>query len=171
MAYGLLLLRVVVGATMFGHGAQKLFGWFGGAGREGTKGMLTHLGLPASALLGVLVGLGEAAGVLFALGLVTPLACLALSVVMLTAIATVHWSKGFWNTAGGYEFPLVILTVAVAVAATGPGRFSLDRAIGWDKDISGLWWGVGVLVAAAAITFLTLTVGRRLNAFRQPHPA
>jgi putative oxidoreductase len=171
MAYGLLLLRVVVGATMFGHGAQKLFGWFGGPGREGTKGMLTHLGLPASTPLAVLVGLGEAAGVLFALGLVTPLACLALAVVMLTAIATVHWSKGFWNTAGGYEFPLVILTVAVAVAATGPGRFSLDRAIGWDEDISGLWWGVGVLVAAVAITFLTLMVGRRLHAFRQPHPA
>jgi putative oxidoreductase len=171
MSYGLLLLRVVVGATMFGHGAQKLFGWFGGPGPEGTKGMLGHLGFPAAKPLALLVGLSEAAGVLLALGLVTPLACLALAVVMLVAIATVHWSKGFWNTAGGYEFPLVILTVAIAIAATGPGRFSLDNAIGWADNISGLWWAVGVLGAAILIAGLTVTVGRRLHAFRQLHPA
>lgn len=171
MSYGLLLLRVVVGATMFGHGAQKLFGWFGGHGPEGTKGMLGNLGFPASTGLAIVVGLSEAAGLLLALGLLTPPACLALAVVMLTAIATVHWSKGFWNMAGGYEFPLVILTVAVSIAATGPGRFSLDRAIGWDDNVSGLWWGVGVLGAAVVITFLTLTVGRRLQTYRQLHPA
>ncbi len=171
MSYGLLLLRAVVGATMFGHGAQKLFGWFDGPGPEGTKGMLAKLGFGGAMPLAILVGLSEASGLLLALGLVTPMACLALAVVMLTAIATVHWSKGFWNMAGGYEFPLVVLTVAVAIAATGPGRFSLDRAIGWDENISGVWWGVGVLVAAALITFLTLTVGRRLQTVRRLHPA
>ena len=62
----------------------------------------------------------------------TPLAALAITVVMLNAIATVHWTKGFWNGGGGYEFNLTLLAVAVAVAATGPGRFSVDRALGWD---------------------------------------
>jgi putative oxidoreductase len=171
MSAGLLLLRVVVGATMSGHGAQKLFGWFGGPGPHGTKGMLAKLGFPAATPLALIVGLSEAAGLLLALGLVTPLASLALAVVMLVAIATVHWSKGFWNTAGGYEFPLVILTVAVAIAATGPGRFSLDRAIGWDDTITGVWWALGVLVAAIATAVVTVTVGRRLQTFRQLHPA
>src|SRR3954471_25098273 len=171
MSYGLLLLRAVVGATMFGHGAQKLFGWFGGPGPEGTKGMVRKLGFRPATPFAVLVGLAEASGLALALGLLTPFACLALAVVMLTAIVTVHWPNGFWNTAGGYEFPLTVMTVAVAVAATGPGRFSLDRAIGWDDDLSGVWWGAGVLGAAIVITFLTLTVGRRLQKVRQLHPA
>jgi len=85
---------------------------------------------------------------------------------MLNAIGSVHWKNGFWNGAGGYEFPLVILAAAVAVATTGPGRFSLDRLIGWDGSISGLWWGVGVFAAACTISALTLAT-RRL-AKRQP---
>jgi len=171
MAYGLLLLRVVVGGTMFGHGAQKLFGWFGGHGPRATGGFFEQLGFRPGLAMAVAAGLGEASGLLLAAGLATPLACLLLTVVMLNAIGAVHWSKGFWNTNGGYEFPLTIATVAVAIAATGPGRLSIDRAIGWDDNISGVWWGAGVLVAAAAITLLTLTVGRRLHVFRQPHPA
>src|SRR6266542_2865773 len=99
MAYGLLLLRGVVGLTMAGHGVQKLFGWFGGPGRRGTADMFGSLGFPAPA----------------------PLAALGIAVVMLNAIGSVHWQKGFWNMAGGYEFPLVMLTAAVAVSATGPG--------------------------------------------------
>jgi putative oxidoreductase len=80
---------------------------------------------------------------------------------MLNAIWIVHRPKGFWNGNGGYEFPLTLLTVVVAIAAIGPGRFSIDRAIGWDDNISGLWWGVGVLGAALIASFLTVTVGRR----------
>src|SRR2546423_6069949 len=117
MAYGLLLLRVVVGLTMAGHGAQKLFGWFGGHGREGTAQMFGSLGFPAATSLAVLAGLGETGGVLFALGLLTPLAALGIGVVMLNAIASVHWPKGFWNTEGGYEYALVMLTTAVSVTA------------------------------------------------------
>jgi putative oxidoreductase len=171
MSYGLLLLRVVVGGTMFGHGAQKLFGWFGGPGLEGTKGFLGKLGYPAVLPLALMLGLAEASGLALVLGLLTPFACLAITVVMLNAIATVHWAKGFWAGNGGYEFNLTLLAVAVAIAATGPGRFSVDRAIGWDDNLNGVWWGVGVLVAGAAIAFLTLTVGRRLHAFKHPHPA
>jgi putative oxidoreductase len=164
VSYGLLLLRVVVGATMFGHGAQKLFGWWGGHGPRGTGEFFGQLGYRAPLVMAFLAGLSEASGALLALGFVTPLACLAIAVVMLNAIGAVHWKNGFWNSAGGIEFPLVILSVVVALAATGPGRFSIDRAIGWSDNISGLWWGVGVLGAAVATGFLTQTLGRRRGA-------
>ena len=155
MAYGLLVLRVVIGLTFFAHGAQKLFGWFGGHGLEGTSGFFGSVGWRAPRLMAFLAGLAETGGLLFALGLLTPLAALGLVAVMVMAIVTVHLPKGFWNTNGGYEFNLALITVAVAVAMTGPGRFSLDRAIGWDDDITGLWWGVGVAVLGTLAAFAT----------------
>src|SRR6266571_4356182 len=167
LSYGLLLLRVIVGGTMFSHGAQKLFGWFGGGGPKVTAGFFGQIGFRAPLLMAVTAGLAEASGLLFAFGLVTPLAALAIAIVMLNAIATVHWPKGFFNGNGGYEFPLTLLAVAVALAATGPGRFSIDRAIGWDDNISGVWWGVGVLGAAPVISFLTLTLGRKRVALKE----
>jgi putative oxidoreductase len=85
---------------------------------------------------------------------------------MINAITLVHWPKGFFNGNGGLEFPLILLTVAVAIAATGPGRFSVDRAVGWDDNLAGVWWGVGVLGAALAISFATLAVFRKRTALR-----
>lgn len=167
MSYGLLLLRVVVGGTMFAHGAQKLFGWFGGHGPKGTGGFFDRLGYRAPFVMAILAGLSEASGSLLALGFVTPLACLAIAVVMLNAIGTVHLKNGFFNGDGGIEFPLALATVAIALAATGPGRFSVDRAIGWDDDISGLWWGIGVLGAAIVIAAVTQTLGRRRAALTE----
>ena len=161
MSYGLLLLRVVVGGTMAAHGAQKLLGWFDGPGLGGVRKMLGSFGFRWSALMALGLALTECAGLLFAVGFLTPLAALGIAVVMLNAVALVHFKNGFWNGNGGYEFNLVLLTVAVAVSATGPGRFSIDRAIGWDDNISGVWWGVGVLAAGLVISFLTVTVGRR----------
>src|SRR6266576_2996922 len=137
MSYGLLLLRVVCGLTISAHGAQKLFGWFGGHGVRGTAGFFENLGFRPPVILAVLAGLG-------------------ITIVMFNAIAVVHWSKGFFNGNGGFEFPLSLATIAVAVAATGPGRFSIDRAIGWDDNISGLWWGVGVATVAGAVSLLTV---------------
>ncbi|MGZ4369256.1 MAG: hypothetical protein ACXVE1_10035, partial [Gaiellaceae bacterium] len=72
----------------------------------------------------------------------------------------------FFNGNGGFEFNLTLLTVAIAIAATGPGRFSIDRALGWDDNLSGIWWGVGVLGAAAAISFVTLSVLRKRGELR-----
>jgi putative oxidoreductase len=161
MSYGLLLLRLVGGLTISAHGAQKLFGWFGGHGVRGTAGFFENVGFRPPLALAVLAGLGETGGVLFALGFLTPLAALGMTIVMFTAIAVVHWSKGFFNTNGGFEFPLLLASVAVAVAATGPGRFSIDRAIGWDDNISGVWWAVGVAVVAAAVSALTVATTRR----------
>src|SRR5207237_3850317 len=148
MSYGLLLLRVVVGGTMAAHGAQKLLGWFDGPGLGGVRKMLGSFGFRRPALMALGLGLTECAGLLFAVGFLTPLAALGIAVVMLNAVALVHFKNGFWNGNGGFEFNLVLLTVAASVAATGPGRFSIDRALGWDDNLSGLWWGVGVIGGA-----------------------
>jgi putative oxidoreductase len=158
MAYGLLLLRVFVGVSFFGHGTQKLFGWWGGYGPQGTGGFFAAQGYRWGVPMAVLAGLAEAGGgTLLALGLVTPLACAAIAVVMLNAIFAVTLKRAFM---AGSELELTYLVTVVALAAVGPGRFSLDRAIGWDDNISGLWWGVLVAAAAAAISFVTLTFFR-----------
>ena len=163
MAYGLLLLRVVVGLIMFGHGAQKLFGWFGGGGLRGTAGFFGQLRFrPAHQLpMALMAGLSEAAGLLFALGFVTPFAALALASVMVVAVGTVHWPNGLWAGNRGYEYNLTIWTVAIAVAAIGPGRFSIDRALHWDDNLSGVWWGVGVLVVSLLGGFLVMSLRER----------
>lgn len=150
MAYGILFLRVIVGLLLFAHGAQKLLGWFGGHGPRGTAGFFGSLGFRRRHALpmAVLAGLSESAGVLFALGLLTPFAALAMATVMVVAVGSVHWKNGLWATNGGYEFNLVLWAVAIAVAATGAGRFSLDAALGWVDNLSGVWWGAGVLVVS-----------------------
>jgi len=150
MAYGILFLRVVVGLLFFAHGAQKLFGWFGGHGPRGTAGFFGRLGFRQEHALpmALLAGASEAAGLLFALGFLTPFAALAMASVMVVAVGTVHWRNGLWNSDGGYEYNLVLWAAAIAVAASGPGRFSLDGALGWVDNLGGVWWGVGVLVAS-----------------------
>jgi putative oxidoreductase len=160
MAFGLLVLRIVLGLTLAAHGAQKVFGWFGGGGPKGTAGFFQGLGFRSPYPMAILAGLAELSGLAVALGLLTPLASFALVVVMLNAIALVHWSKGFWAGQGGYEFNLLILAAATALAATGPGKWSVDHALGWDDNLSGVWWGVGVLVAGALASGVTLLVGR-----------
>jgi putative oxidoreductase len=171
MSYGLLFLRLVVGGTMFSHGAQKLFGWFGGGGPRGTAGFLGQLGFRAPLAMAVLVGVAETSGLLFAAGFLTPLAALAIAVVMLNAIWTVHLQNGFFNGNGGIEFPLLMFSAVVGVAAIGPGRFSIDSAIHRADNWSGLWWGVGVLGAALVISFLTVTLGRKRFALTEAHAA
>jgi putative oxidoreductase len=162
MSFGLLILRVVLGLVMAGHGAQKLFGWFGGGGPRGTAGMFgQHLRFRAPLVVAVVGGLAEfGGGLLLASGLLTPLAALGIAALMINAMAIVHWPNGLWATKGGYEYNLVILTAVVALAATGPGRYSLDALIGWADDISGAWWAVGVLALAALLSALALTFGR-----------
>ena len=148
MAYGILLLRVVLGATLASHGAQKLFGWFGGHGPRGTGDFFGQLGFPAPYAMAILAGLSEAAGLLLVLGFLTPFAALAIASVMVVAFGSVHRRNGFFAGNGGYEYNLLIFASAVALAATGPGRFSIDAALGWVDNLAGLWWGVGVLVAS-----------------------
>lgn len=131
ISLGLLILRVVVGLTIAGHGAQKLFGWWGGSGMTGWTQMVTKLRIRPAAPWAWLAALSElGGGLLFALGLLSPLGSLAIAGTMLVAIATVHWTRGFWSTNGGYEFNLTLLASVTAVALAGPGTYSLDQAIG-----------------------------------------
>lgn len=157
----MILLRLLVGLTLATHGSQKLFGLFGGSGPAGTQKMFAGLGFRKPLAMTLVAGASEfGGGLLFASGLLTSLAALALTVVMLNAIATVHWKKGFFDYAGGYEYNLLILATALAVTAAGPGRFSLDAAFGWAGKISGPWWALGIAIVAPTIAIVTLTVGR-----------
>ena len=153
MDTGLLILRLAVGLTLVGHGAQKLFGWFGGYGLRGTGGFLEQLGFRPGVRAALMAGLTEAGGgALLALGLFTPLAATLLIAVMLVAIVTVHLAKGFFVTNGGYEYPLILAIAALSLAVTGPGQISLDALLGIGH--AGLPWGI----AAAALGTLGAAV-------------
>jgi len=162
VAYGILLLRLVLGLTVAGHGAQKLLGWFGGPGPQGVGGFMASLRFRTPFLTGLLLGTSElAGGALLATGLLVPFAALLVTVVMANAIVLVHRRNGFWNSDNGLEFPLLVWAGAVALAAVGGGRFSLDAAFGWADTLSGVWWGVGVAAVGALCSLLTLTLWRR----------
>jgi putative oxidoreductase len=158
MEYGLLALRLLVGLLFAAHGSQKLFGWFGGGGPAGTAGFLSSLGYRAPPLMALAAGLSEVGGgLLLATGFLTPLAGLLLATMMLNAIVTVKWSQGF---IGGYELEAVLLAVSIALVATGPGRISLDRALGWDDNITGTGWASAALAGAIVAAVVTTTLGR-----------
>ena len=127
---GLLLLRLGVGGALVAHGSQKLFGWFGGGGIDGTAKFLGSAGFEPAKLNATLAGLGEAgSGALLALGLATGPAGAAATGTMVTA-STVNAPKGFFATNGGLELPATYGLVASVLALTGPGRISLDHATG-----------------------------------------
>lgn len=161
MSYGILFLRLVLGLIVAAHGAQKLFGFFGGYGLRWSAGFFTNLGFRGPLAMALVVGLSEMWGGLFlAAGFLTPVAGLAIATVMVTAIASVHWRNGFWNTSGGYEFNLLIGVSAVALAAAGGGRYSLDAVLGLTDAMSGLRWGLGVLAGSVLLSVLILVLGR-----------
>ena len=123
----LLAARLLLGAIFFAHGSQKLFGWFGGYGLKGTGGFMESLGLRPGVFFAFVAGLGEfVAGLMTLLGWLNPIGSGLIVAVMIVAILTVHISKGFWNTNGGYEFNLANIAGALALAATGPGVYALD---------------------------------------------
>jgi putative oxidoreductase len=145
MNIGRLILRAVVGGYFFGHGTQKLFGWFGGHGPEGTGQFFEALGLRPGKRHALAAGAAEAGGgSLLILGAATPLAAAVLIATMLTAIKRVHLAKGPWVADGGYEYNLVLIAALIALAETGPGSPSVDSARG-----SSLVGAKGALLAAA----------------------
>jgi len=130
-ALGLLILRLVIGLTLAGHGAQKIFGWWGGTGMTGWTGAMTRMRIRPALAWAWMSALAElVGGLLVALGLLSPLGSFAILGSMLVAMLLVHWPKGFWNSKGGYEFNLAIIAAVVALALTGPGAYSLDSLLG-----------------------------------------
>ena len=129
---GLLLLRLVVGITFAGHGAQKAFGWWNGPGLAGWRGAVTHMGFqPVELFVALSIGAELVGGSLLALGLFTPLAAMILIGQVVVIISKAHLPKGFWNTNGGYEYPLVLGASVVAITFIGAGSISLDHALGF----------------------------------------
>jgi putative oxidoreductase len=147
---------------MAGHGSRDLLGSFGGGGLRATGEAFGRLGFRPPLLAALAAGLAElVGGALLATGFLVPLAALAIGIVMLNAIVAVHWRNGFWNLEQGYEYPLLLGATAAALAALGGASFSVDRLLGWDDNISGLWWGVGVLALTVVLSGFTLILGRR----------
>ncbi len=159
MNLGLLILRLVVGLLFVGHGAQKLFGIWGGHGLKGTAGFFEGIGLKPGHVHATAAAVMEfGGGALLALGLVTPVASVALVAVMTAAVISVHFARGLWVTGGGYEYNLVLASVALALAATGPGAWSLDSAL--SLDMHGVLWAVGALVVGVIGGFGAVLSGR-----------
>jgi len=154
MKIGRLLLRLVVGGYFVGHGTQKLFGWFGGHGLEGTGQFFENLGLRPGKRHALAAGAAEAGGgTLIVLGAATPLAAAVITSTMLTAIHRVHLKNGPWLTDQGYEYNLVLIAAVLALAETGPGSPSVDTARG--SKMYGPGWAavallLGIIGAAGA---------------------
>ena len=160
MDLGRLLARLVLGGLFFGHGTQKLFGWFEGGGPEGTGEMMESVGLRPGRVNALVAGATEAgSGALLAAGAATPLAAAGICGVMLTAVRRIHWKNGVWNTNGGYEYNAAIVAALAALVETGPGRWSLDAARGRIRRGSG--WTLAALALGAAGSELAIRLGDR----------
>ena len=163
-----LVARGIIGGLFIGHGTQKLAGWFGGPGLEGTQGMMRSLEMHPPRRNAMAAGVTETAGgALLTAGLATPLACAGLIGTMITAIRKVHWSSGPWAAAGGYEYNLVLIASLLALAEEGPGDISLDNVLG--LDMRGTQWSLAALALGAAASSATIQAGK--HAARSSVPA
>ena len=168
MSFGLLIIRLVVGLTLAAHGAQKLFGWFGGAGLAGTAQLFEKLGFRPARAYALLAGLAETCGgMLLAAGLITPAGSAAIVAVMMVAVSALHLQNGFFAHKGGWEYNLVLAASALGVAFAGPGALSLDAVLGlsWGEPwgvvalIVGIMAGAAVLVARDGAQHLASDAG------------
>ncbi len=165
---GLLVIRVVLGAIFVAHGAQKLFGWFGGGGLKGTTAWIGNMGIRPAWLWGTISALNEfGGGLLLIAGLANPLGPLAIIAQMLVATLLVHWRNGFWNSKGGIEFPLINLAGALLIGLSGSGAYSLDAILklALPEPIT-LAAGLVAVVLGTAVALLT-----RVPPQQTPRPA
>ena len=161
----LAIIRVAVGVIVAGHGAQKLFGWWGGQGLEKWTGAVASMGFAQPRPFALLAAFAEFfGGLLLAIGLLTPFACAGLAVDMIVAIVKVHWSKGFWVTKGGAEYALTFLIVFVVFGLYGAPRYGLDEFFGI-APLSALVFLV-TFVLAGALTWLAMVAGATRGAAR-----
>jgi putative oxidoreductase len=163
MSFVMAVLRCVLGVLFMGHGAQKVFGSFGGGGPDKTAEAFDSMGLKPGKPMAIAAGASEmTGGALLALGLATPLAATLLSSVMTGAIEAVHGEKGPWVMEGGYEYNLVILASLLVVVGAGPGALSMDHALGIER--TGAGWAIGAVGAGALAGTLMTTMGCRQDA-------
>lgn len=128
--YAALILRVPVGLILAAHGAQKLFGWFGGNGLAGTAGWLSSIGIEPGYLMAILAGGAEFfGGLALVLGLLTRPAALVAAFTMLVAIFSVHIGNGLFADNGGYEYALTLMVALVSLAIQGGGYLSIDKVL------------------------------------------
>ena len=160
MEIGRLAARTVIGGLFVGHGTQKLFGWFGGPGMEGTEQMMGALEMRPTRMNAMAGGVSETAGgVLLMAGAATPLAASALIGTMITAIRKVHQPNGPWAAQGGWEYNAVLISALTALVDAGPGDLSLDAVLG--RDQWGPGWAVAGLALGAAASTAAIALGRR----------
>ena len=165
MSIGSALVRGVVGPLFIGHGTQKLFGWFGGYGLEGTGGYFESLGLSPGRKHATAAGVAETVGgALVTLGALTPVGTTLISGTMVTAIRKAHANNGPWVTNGGYEYNLVIIAAMAALAEHGPGAASVDDAV--FPELKGP--AMAALTVGAAVLGSFIGTSRKLN---PPSPA
>ena len=162
----ILVARLLLGGLFFGHGAQKLFGWFGGYGPDGTGGFFESLGVKPGRQHAMAAGASEmGGGALLAAGLATPAAAAAITGVMTTAIRTVHQPNGPWISENGWEYTAVVIATVLTIVEVGPGPVSLDAALGTERKGAG--WALAALVAGVGGS---AAAPARLGAPRRPPP-
>ena len=154
MNAGLALLRVVLGLLIAAHGAQKLFGWFGGYGLAAVSGYFESLGFRPGRFFATAASLAEfSGGLLVALGLFGPIGPALIVSVMIVAAISVHWQNGLFAMSNGIEVPLLYATGATALALTGPGGYSLDAWLGlaplWTPAVTWTVLGIGIIGGVA----------------------
>jgi len=154
MNAGLALFRLVVGLLMAAHGAQKLFGWFGGYGLAAVSGYFESLGFRPGRFFATAASLAEfSGGLLLVLGLFGPIGPALMVSVMIVAAISVHWQNGLFAMSNGIEVPLLYATGATALALTGPGGYSLDAWLGlaplWTPAVTWTVLGIGIIGGVA----------------------
>jgi putative oxidoreductase len=158
LAISLFILQLGVGLTFAAHGAQKVFGWWGGPGLAGWEGAMQHMGFRPARLFALTSALIElVGGLLLAVGFLTPLVAAILVAHAVVIIGQVHWSNGFFSTRSGFEFPLLLGIAAAAVGLAAPAPISVDAAIGFAIEPAAR---LVLVIAGLVVGLVTLSIPR-----------
>jgi putative oxidoreductase len=150
LGIGLLIARLALGTLMAAHGAQKLFGWFGGYGLNTTGEFFVQLGFRQGRTFALAASIGEiTSGLLVAFGFLGPVGPAIMISVMIVAAVSVHWKNGLFATTNGVELPLLYAAGAAGLALAGPGRYSLDAFLGLPSP-----WPTAITLGAIAVGIL-----------------
>ncbi len=167
MSIAFLLVRIIIGCSLMAHGTQKLFGWFGGHGIAGTGGFFEQLGFRPGKAFALMAGLGETTGgLLTLLGLAGAVGPALIVLVMLVAIGSVHYNKGFFAGGGGWELNSAYIAAALALGFAGFGAYSLDNVLGlsFSADPVTAAYAFAAAVVAAALNLLARRPAARTTA-------